>query len=94
MSPRRTLQTGEMLRRLAALVSLTLINGWRWRTHVAALMRQFVQFCKKTMAVHFIAVPLLGCIATATSFRSEEFRPTINQKTLLYQGQAAAWLVP
>lgn len=67
---------------------LTLINGWRWRTHVAVLMRQFVQFCKKTMAVHFIAMCLLGYISTATSFRSEEFRPAINQRTPLYQRSA------
>lgn len=77
-----------MLRLLVARMPLTLINGWRWRTHVAVLMRQFVQFCKKTMAVHFIAMCLLGYISTATSFRSEEFRPAINQRTPLYQRSA------
>lgn len=68
---------------LVARMSLVLINGWRWRTHVAALMRQFVQFCKKTMAVHFIAMCLLGYISSAGSFHSEEFRVAINQKPLL-----------
>lgn len=33
------------------------------------------------MAVHFIATRLLGHIATAASFRGEEFRPAINQNT-------------
>lgn len=66
-----------MLSRLVALMTLTLINGWRWRTHVAALMRQFVQFCKKTMVVHFIARRLRGYIATAASFHTQ-FRPVIN----------------
>lgn len=58
-------------------MTLTLINGWRWRTHVAALMRQFVQFCKKTMVVHFIARRLRGYIGMAASFHTE-FRPVIN----------------
>lgn len=70
-----------MLSRLVALMTLTLINGWRWRTHVAALMRQFVQFCKKTVVVHFIAMRLRGYISTAASFHTE-FRPVINPETV------------
>lgn len=81
---------GKMLRHLVARTSLTLINGRRWRTHVAALMRQFVQFCKKTMAVHFIAMCLLGYISTAASFHSEEFRPAINQNTAVPEIGASA----
>lgn len=67
----------RMLSRPVALMTLTLINGWRWRTHVAVLMRQFVQFCKKTMVVHFIATRLQGCMGTAASFHAE-FRPVMN----------------
>lgn len=71
------LQPWRMLSRLVALMTLTLINGWRWRTHVAALMRQFVQCCKKTMVVHFIATRLRGYIGMAASFHTE-FRLVIN----------------
>lgn len=88
-----TLQPWKMLRHLVARMSLTLINGWRWRTHVAALMRQFIQFCKKTMAVHFIAMWLLGHISAAASFHSEEFRPAINQNPLPSQRWAPVLLV-
>ncbi len=51
-----------------------------------ALMRQFVEFCKKTMAVHFIAMCLQGYISTAAPSYSEEFSPTINQKMLVCRG--------
>lgn len=49
-----------------------------------ALMRQFVQFCTKTMAVHFIAMSLQGYISAAASLYGEEFSPMINQKMLAY----------
>lgn len=73
----RALQPWRTLSRLVALMTLALINGGRWRTHVAALMRQFVQFCKKTMVVHFIATRLRGYIGMAAPFHTE-FRPVIN----------------
>lgn len=53
-----------------------------------ALMRQFVQFCKKTMAVHFIAMRLQGDISTVATPYSEEFSPIINQKMVACQGGA------
>lgn len=53
-----------------------------------ALMRQFVQFCKKTMAVHFIAMRLQGDISTVATPYSEEFSPIINQKMVVCQGGA------
>lgn len=59
---------------------VSLINGWRCRTCVAALMRQFVQFCTKTMAVHFIAMCLRGCISVVAAQRNEEFSLVINQR--------------
>lgn len=54
-----------------------------------ALMRQFVQFCKKTMAVHFIAMRLQGYISMAATSYSEDFSPIINQKMLVSEGGAA-----
>lgn len=57
-----------------------------------ALMKQFAQFCKKTMAVHFIAMRLQGYISTAATSYSEEFRPIINQKMLVCQGGAVLQL--
>lgn len=78
-----TSQLRKMQRHLVAPACL--INGWRWRTHVVALMRQFVQFCMKTMAVHFIAMCLQGYISTAASLYGEEFSPMINQKMLAYK---------
>lgn len=59
-----------------------------------ALMRQFVQFCKKTMAVHFIATRLQGYISMAATSYSEEFSPIINQKMLVCQGGVVLQLAP
>lgn len=70
----------KMQRHFVASMSLPLINGERWRTHVVALMRQFVQFCKKTMAVHFIAMCLQGYISMSATPYDEELSPVINQK--------------
>lgn len=58
-----------------------------------ALMRQFVQFCRKTMAVHFIAMRLQGYISTAATPYSVEFRPIINQKMLVCQGGVVLHLI-
>ena len=58
-----------------------------------ALMKQFVQFGKKTMAVHFIAMRLQGYISMAATAYIEEFSPIINQKMPVCQGGAVLQLI-